>query len=289
MMRWCLSLFLVLWSLCGLGQADSLYEHAQVAYEAGQYQKAEDLLSQGLKLERTHYDCLKLRGDVRNRQSNFESALRDYNKAEKLQSQDPALYRSRGAALLSLYRTREAIKDFDRAVELDPQNPLGYYNRGTAYFVQGNYHKAVKEFDRALELNTNDADAYFVRGAALCELQDFKKGLADLNKANTMQPDNREMALHLAVMQFEAGEYKTAILALTKIIDSSDSEAEMAEAYYYRGQAKKALKNKVGACKDWTEAAQLGDDDSRALVAGYCEKDKDPASRKPRRKAEIVF
>jgi hypothetical protein len=43
-----------------------------------------------------------------------------------------------------------------------------------------------------------------------------------------------------------------------------------AEAYLNRGSFKFTLKDKNGACLDWSKASELGDSDAYDLIKKYC-------------------
>ena len=60
-----------------------------------------------------------------------------------------------------------AIKDFDAAIGLDSNDANPYYNRGLAYTGLGDLSRAVEDFSRAIAFDADLPEAYHNRGAAL--------------------------------------------------------------------------------------------------------------------------
>ena len=64
-------------------------------------------------------------------------------------------------------------------------------------------------------------------------------------------------------------DYQDAIQDFDKAIEI---EPNYAEAYYYRGNAKQSLDDKVGACLDWGKAAELGYIIAYKKLEKFCDK-----------------
>ena len=67
------------------------------------------------------------------------------------------------------YEKREydsAIRDFDRAIWFDPSHGGSYANRGEAYLRKGVYHEAVEDFSRAIALDPTNSKLYKSRASA---------------------------------------------------------------------------------------------------------------------------
>jgi tetratricopeptide (TPR) repeat protein len=54
-----------------------------------------------------------------------------------------------------------AIKDFNRAIKLDPENALAYYNRGIAWKAAGDNYKAAEDYKRSVKIDPFYAKAYY--------------------------------------------------------------------------------------------------------------------------------
>lgn len=133
----------------------------------------------------------------------YQSALRDYNKAIELNPRYANAYYNRGTVYNSLDYYPQAIEDFSKAIELNPKDAQYYNNRGSAYNSLGKYREAIKDYNTAIELNPQDAYAYYNRGVAYSQLgyheQAFKnyKRAADLGlkEAQDMLSDKSLQAI----------------------------------------------------------------------------------------------
>src|SRR5437660_9997709 len=85
----------------------------------------------------------------------IEGALSDFDRAIKLDPNDPEAYFKRGRAFLIVGNAKFAIADFDKSISLDDHNPLVYAERGFARQTQGETGEAQKDFDRGLKLNND--------------------------------------------------------------------------------------------------------------------------------------
>jgi Flp pilus assembly protein TadD len=87
----------------------------------------------------------------------MQQAIKDYNKAIKLNPQYATVYINRGIAYAKLGNTKQGIKDFNKTIELNPQNSLAYYNKGIAYAHLGNIKQAIENYKIAARLEHKGA------------------------------------------------------------------------------------------------------------------------------------
>jgi tetratricopeptide (TPR) repeat protein len=74
------------------------------------------------------------------------------------------VYIFRGYTKHELKQYRAAIKDYDKAFKLDPKGADVYVVRGAAKAELKQYDAAIKDYDKAIELNPKEAYAYICRG-----------------------------------------------------------------------------------------------------------------------------
>jgi tetratricopeptide (TPR) repeat protein len=116
-------------------------------------------------------------------------------KKEILQSKKPEvfadLYFFRGASKAGLRQYEEAIKDYNKAIKLDPKYADAYYNRGVAKanLQQPQYTKAIKDYNKAIKLNSNFVLAYNNRGVVKANLEQYKEAIEDFDKAIEIDPN----------------------------------------------------------------------------------------------------
>lgn len=167
------------------------------------------------KYKNNYFIAYNNRGISKYKLEQYREAIKDYDRAIKLNINDSEAYNNRGCAKAKLRLYEEAIKDFDRAIELNINYSEAYNNRGTAKADFGDYKGAIEDFDKAIELNPNYSDNY------------FNKALSKQSLANTTENENEKNKLiEEAYNNFMKGykladdklkdEYKQRIIKLSK-------------------------------------------------------------------------
>ena len=75
-------------------------------------------------------------------------------------------YYNRGLTIARTKKHKEAIRDIDRAIRLDPKNHLFYNGKGVSEISLNEYDKAVQDFTKSIKLKPNFGQAYYNRGWA---------------------------------------------------------------------------------------------------------------------------
>ena len=53
-----------------------------------------------------------------------------------------------------------AIEDYNRAIDLNPDHADAYSNRGLVCEIKGDYDRAIEDYNKAIELKPDLAEAY---------------------------------------------------------------------------------------------------------------------------------
>lgn len=85
----------------------------------------------------------------------FEDAINFYTEAILL-NPSALFYAKRGQAFLKLNKPNAAIRDCDRALKLNPDNASGYKFRGRAYRLLGDWEAAAKDLRQAAKLDYDE-------------------------------------------------------------------------------------------------------------------------------------
>ena len=83
----------------------------------------------------------------------------------------------------------QAIMDYERAIKLDPNDPVFYFDLGITYGKQGQYTKALIEYTKAIIVNPSYVAAYVNRGIIYSHFRNFKKALEEYSEAIVIAPD----------------------------------------------------------------------------------------------------
>ena len=94
-----------------------------------------------------------------------------------------------GASHLARGKTEKALKDFNRAIKIDPNHHDGYFGRADTLNTMGRYEEAIKDYNKALEIEPTLAKAYINRAIAYSHLGQYKKAIADYEKGLQLDPE----------------------------------------------------------------------------------------------------
>ncbi len=87
----------------------------------------------------------------------------------------------------------EAIRDFDKAIEIRPDFAEAYFYRGNSiYNLDGNIKKAIEDYNKAIEIKPDFADAYNNRGNMKSYLGNEKGACYDWIKADKLGRENMQ-------------------------------------------------------------------------------------------------
>jgi tetratricopeptide (TPR) repeat protein len=98
-------------------------------------------------------------------------------------------------------RWDDALKDLNRALKLDPKSFEALANRAMVLRNKGRVAEALADYDKALVLKPDDGAALILRGQARIQHGDARGGLADLDRAIELDPRDAR-ALTLRGFQF---------------------------------------------------------------------------------------
>lgn len=123
------------------------------------------------------------RGYILHRRSRYQEALREYEKAIKLDPQNHEAYFFRGLTLTKMGEYDRAITDFKAVIELRADFADAYDNLGWLYAREGDCDNGILYTTRSIELEPNNGWAYYNRGRCYFEKGETDMALRDLKKA----------------------------------------------------------------------------------------------------------
>jgi len=101
-----------------------------------------------------------------------------------------ATYVNRGVMFLANSDYGSAIRDFDDAIEIEPSLGEAYVNRGGALIGLKRYQEALTEIDKGLALSSDEPEkAYGNRALAKWSLDDLRGAYDDFMTAQALRPD----------------------------------------------------------------------------------------------------
>lgn len=98
----------------------------------------------------------------------------------------PIAYSNRGVTWLFEKKQYDlALDDFNKTIELTPLNAPAYLGRGIAFAYKGQLNRALEEISRSIELNPKVSKAYDLRGIVYAQLGN-PRAIADFQRACDM-------------------------------------------------------------------------------------------------------
>ena len=225
------------WLLAQQWEDETLYQDNKkglVALSKGDYYEAIRAFSVFIKSEPLLSIGYKNRGRTYYESGQLDLALKDFDRAILLDSEDSDSYQDRGAVHLALSSNEKAIDDYQNAHDLDPTNYQILQKLGTAYFLNKEYDQAIINFSQAIGLEKN-SKSYKIRGAVYFETRDYEKAIADFTQALALFSDAdtyklRGLGLHEEDKPKEA--IKDFTQAMTLGCRNSQIYCQRAVAYY---------------------------------------------------------
>ena len=216
------------------------------------------------------------RAAVKIKLRDYKGVIKDYDTTILLGKEDVGIYINRCVAKRTLGNYIGAIEDCETAIQLDPENIEAYLNRGDTYAKLRNYEMAIQDYNTALSLNPNNislAVVYLKRADAKSELGDELGAIEDYSKAIQLKPNRTHIPtisyLNRGITQLNLGKYKEAIKDLDEVISLKPRKDILQNAYMNRATAKSKLDDNIGAIKDYDNAIQLSNNNTKVTAHAY--------------------
>ncbi len=143
------------------------------------------------------------------------------------------LYFFKGRVLQEKRKDTASLTSYSIAIFLDSKNVKAYINRGLVKGSLRDLSGALDDFNEAIRIDPRNSYAWLNRGVTLAGLNQLTAAIADFDTAIKLKPD-------------------------------------YADAYRNRGIVKNYLGNQSGACRDWMQSTNFGDNEVREWVSTYC-------------------
>lgn len=182
--------------------------------------------NRALEIDPKLVSALNARGNLWCRQGSYLKALADYEKAERIDTENPETMTNLGFLYSELNKPSLAHAYFLKATMLDPKRARAWYGLGLVLHKHGakigrvNAEgkdpdiAALKAFGKAIDLDEKYAEAYYGRSLVWMKLEKWGKSLSDLDRC-------------------------------------LDNDRNNADAYYQRSEVKRKLRDHAGATVDY--------------------------------------
>ncbi len=224
-------------------------------------------------------DAYHLKGLLRMKQYRFSDALKEFDQAIKIDSQNVALHMDKAMvyfqgnkidsaryylhklkdipeisskALFTIGNSFYKEKNFDSAlhyyntvVERYPLFKTAYHYKGLVLTEMQQYLSAIEAFSKFIELDSMSEEAFFRRAVLYNEIGEMTKALNDWSRALLLNENNQETYRNRGLTYFQLGNYELAIDDFDKALAIEPKQAytriNRGYSYYLIDQPRKAL------------------------------------------------
>jgi len=211
----------------------------------GKAKEAEVQARKLLKKNPSAFMLYDLMGGAQFAQNNFAGVVKTFDKAIKLQPNNPDWHYNLGLANLNLNELEEGLQHFKKAVSLNPNLHDGYNNMGVIYFGLKRVDEAIECYEKAIEINPKSVSALRNYGSTLRDLGRFDDAFEVLNKIPLIAPRYPVGHFSLGALHADMGKMEKAEASFETALklDPNLYQAyyELGKIYRVNGDFEKAL------------------------------------------------
>lgn len=199
---------------------------------SGQYEKAEMILNQLLKMKKTKEAYKELGNVYLTGYNDLSRAEIKYKQSLEIDSNYVNSIHNMGLVYLKRFENSmdhkgngntsylEKSKEwFKKALEVNPDFYLTHVEYAKAFYYERNYKEAIEYLEKAIPLNSSYAPIYSVKGQIYLKgLNDINKALYNLKKSYGLDPNNIENIYFLAICYGEAKDKENFVYFFDKYI-----------------------------------------------------------------------
>ena len=163
------------------------------------------------------------RGDNYLKHNNIDMAFIQYDRALRLNPNQPDINYKMGYLFLKKGLLEEAKEKFENILKDDPSYALAYSGMGQAYLKSGEFDKAKEKFQQAIELDTGLWQAYNFIGIIYNNQQRFEEAITQYKAAIDLKPDSVTLLNNLGMSYYFNGEYEKAAEVFMRTLRVDDS------------------------------------------------------------------
>jgi tetratricopeptide (TPR) repeat protein len=138
-------------------------------------------------------------GDILRAEKRYLDSI-DFYSAAIAKQPTALLWNKEGMAYLFLQKYQDASKCFNRAIKIDKNDPKAYNNRGYMEQRNKNYSKAIRYYKKALALDPNDAVFHYNLGSSYFGKHEYALAVQQYRAAVVLEPDIFDRVSRIGVM-----------------------------------------------------------------------------------------
>lgn len=227
----------------------SLDEGVQIAlahHRAGNYQTAEEIYVNVLRVNPQQIDAMHLLGVIRCQQGRLDEAEQLLLPVIQRNPESTAFQNTWGRYLLLRGRREEALNALKKALDLSPQNPEALFNLAEAELMDLRLDDAKSHYEQCLVLHPTHSSARFGLAQAIRLRDGWAAAIPHYQLAVANAPDNPSIQQHLGMALLQSGHLDTALPVFLKITerwpDFFEGWTGQAAIFFVQGRLPESIK-----------------------------------------------
>ncbi|XP_077173601.1 BBSome complex member BBS4 isoform X2 [Paroedura picta] len=180
--------------------------------QLGVYQKAFEHLGNALTYDPSNYKAILAAGSMMQMHGDFDVALTKYRVVACAVPESPPLWNNIGMCFFGKKKYVAAISCLKRANYLAPFDWKVLYNLGLVHLTMQQYASAFHFISAAVHLQPKLGELYMLLAVALTNLADTENAKLAYQKAAALDTYNPLVNLNYAILLYNQGEKKNAVL-----------------------------------------------------------------------------
>ena len=233
------------------------FEEGWLAIEQGRFGEARSMFEDLLSIQPDHFGALQLLGAIELQSNHFEKAFQLLSRALELDREHAETFYNHGIAAQGLRQVEAAIASYDAAVALKHDYLDALYNRGNALAELKRFDDAIASFDRVISIRADYVDAHLSRANAMRSLWRHDDALAGYDLAIALRPDDSLAHLNRGEVLYALGRLEEALDSCDTTVALNPDHFQ---AHLIRGDLLHALKRLDEALVSYDRAHSLNPD-----------------------------
>ena len=224
------------------------------AFQEGNIEGAESILKRVLQIYPSSYPALQIMGLINASQNNPKQAIIYFEKALKINSQDPTLLYNLGQALEVSNKHREALAHFEKYTRLAPSDLRGWISYARCLLSLGRYQDAISAIDHLLAQDPKNIQLLMLKGLGFKGLREFESATEVYKHILKLDENFLDALLDLGSAYEGLGRYEEALAAIQKAIEIAPQDPRV---WYERGTYLAGLARYQDSLPNFEMAASL--------------------------------
>ncbi|UCF92987.1 MAG: tetratricopeptide repeat protein [Desulfobacterales bacterium] len=227
-------------------------------HRQGNLEKARRMYERILERQPAHPDALHLLGVIAYQAGQFSRAANLISKAIRLDTCQPLFYVNLGNAYRENRALDQSVTCYRKALEINPEYPPAHYHLGNALAEQKKFDSAVRSYQTAIELEPNLIEAYHSLGNIYRQQGRARQAVDCYQKTLQAQADFTPALIGLGGVYQQLGRHAAAVRCLA---DALRAEPDACfRVYNNLGVSLQALGNLDEAIRCFKTAVELQHD-----------------------------